>query len=145
MRIVLVLLVSILAACGEQSQAAGKDALDHAAKAAAAAKEMVVKSDALVKGTAAFAALKQELAKVTDGASAQQVKAQLATHLAQVKASLGKLGDLDQIADDLLAKAGTSRAQLFALGKAQVDALAAKPEVAKALGGLLDDLKQLVK
>ena len=45
----------------------------------------------------------------------------------------------------LLAKAGTSRAQLFALGKAQLDELQKKPEVKQALGSVLDELQQLVK
>jgi molecular chaperone GrpE (heat shock protein) len=84
--------------------------------------------------------LKAQLAKVTDGASAQQAKTELQQLVASLKQQVDAKGGVDKIASDL----GSTGEKLLAAARQQIDALVKDPQVQQSLGPVLQQLKAVL-
>ncbi|MBL8749731.1 MAG: hypothetical protein JNK78_11265 [Planctomycetes bacterium] len=122
-----------VAACGEGAKAAANDAANLAHKAAEAAKNMP--AAAAIAST--WTDLSKTLAGITDGATAEKAKSGLATIVDTLKGQVGSLGGITKATEGLggdVVKGITD----------QVKKLLANPDVAKAIGPVLEQLNGLV-
>jgi hypothetical protein len=133
-------------ACGGKAEA-GEAAAKDASNALKAATDLMGKASDLVKNVGTFDQVKstfsnltQSLQGVTDGASAEQAKAKLAEYVGQLKSQLGDGGTLAKWTASLgSAGDGVMKAVLD-----QVAKLSANPDVQKAIGPVLDQVKGLL-
>lgn len=126
-------LLLCLPACGDKAAAASADAGKLLNQAAAAAKNL----PALASATSTVTDLGKMLRGITDGATADKAKAELTSLVGTLKGQLGALGGITKVADG--GGLGVLEGALDQIGK-----LMSNPEVTKAIGPVLEQLKGLL-
>lgn len=133
-------LLAALAACGGDAQVANERTGTPAAAAPAPASSPEARADdelAAVRTT--VGGMRTALAGITDAASAERARTELTRLAADLRQRVGERGDLPRWVRELDGEAGDLRGAL----QARVGQMAAQPAIAKALGPLLDELRQL--
>ena len=128
--LVLSSLLCLVPACGEKANAA-------MAEAQKAANQMVDATKNALGAQTTFADLSQVLGGITDGASADQAKAQLTKLVETWKTQVGSLGGLSQFTSKL----GAGADGLLKSAMGQVDKLVGNAEIKKSIGPVLEQLK----
>ncbi|MGE3174432.1 MAG: hypothetical protein AB7O97_17510 [Planctomycetota bacterium] len=142
----LVLLVALVAlpACGEDSRAAGRDALDHAGKALDAAGQAVRTSTAAVEAVSLLQKLQEQLRGVADGPTAQRVRAEVEQRVQELHRQFEAIGGASGALDAVLQKVGTDRVQLMQALDQRIAALQQNADVQRVLGPQLEQLRELL-
>lgn len=140
----LLLTLVALSACGEQSQAAGREALDHAGKALDAAGQAVRTSTAAVEAVALLRKLQEQLGQVADTATAQQVRAEVEQRVDELQRKLEAIGGASGALDAVLQKVGTDRVELMQALDQRIAALQQNADVQRVLGPQLEQLRELL-
>jgi hypothetical protein len=123
----------LFVACGEQTAAAANEAARLLDQASKTVKEL----PAYATATQTLADLGGKLATIRDGATATKAKAELAALAQSLQTQLGSLGGAAKVA------AGGAEQAMRTIAD-QLTKLASNPEVQKAIGPVLEQLRGLV-
>lgn len=142
MRISTLMVVSVcafLAGCGDSAEASMQKAMGQAMNEAQRGMQQMQQQMAAAMPVLqqAWAEVGKSLNGIADGATAQQAKAALTTMVADLQAQARQLGGVDKLAASL--GQDTVKALL-----AQVSALSNNPDVQKAVGPVLEQLRALL-